>query len=70
MDKCGIKWERQPFSIISGHIEYEPMTKCGEYTCSDECYKTWAYCPHCGKSFEYKEEDLKDDNLVINEGEK
>lgn len=49
---CGIRWERQPDDLISGHVEYETMTLCGESTCSDECWKSWAFCPHCGKPFE------------------
>ena len=45
MDKCGMRW-------VKDEGESEPMTKCGNYVCSDECYKTWAFCPHCGKPFD------------------
>jgi hypothetical protein len=62
MDKCGMKWERQPDDMTSCYVEYEPMTKCGHYVCSDECYKTWAFCPHCGKLFDYVEK--QEDNRV------
>jgi hypothetical protein len=49
--KCGMRCERQPDDMISGHIEYEPMTLCGKSTCSEECWKSWAFCPYCGKPF-------------------
>lgn len=48
--KCGMTWEKHE-DIISGHYEVEPMTLCGESTCSDECWKSWSFCPYCGKPF-------------------
>lgn len=50
MDKCGMQWIKELNFV--GDIGSEPMTKCGNYVCSDECYKTWAFCPYCGKSFD------------------
>ena len=50
-ETCGITRERCPNDIQSGHIEYETLTLCGEFTCSDECWKQWEYCPYCGKKF-------------------
>jgi hypothetical protein len=48
---CGIRRVREPEDMISGHVEYETQTLCGEATCSDECWKSWAFCPYCGKPF-------------------
>ena len=48
---CGIKRVRDATDMISGHVEYETVTLCGESTCSDECWKSWSFCPHCGKPF-------------------
>ena len=49
--KCGWKVVRCPDDIISGHIEYETLTLCGEFLCKDECYKSWGFCAYCGKPF-------------------
>ena len=63
MNKCGMKWEEK--DVSTEFVFSEPMTKCGNYVCSgeeDECYKTWAFCPHCGKPFDYVEK--QEDNCV------
>jgi len=49
---CGIRRVREPDDMISGHLEYETQTLCGEATCSDECWQSWAFCPYCGKPFD------------------
>lgn len=49
---CGIHRVREPDDMISGHLEYETQTLCGEVTCSDECWQSWAFCPYCGKPFD------------------
>ena len=53
---CGIVRTREPFDFISGHLEYETRTICGEETCSDECWQYWKFCPYCGKSFDNGQE--------------
>lgn len=50
---CGVVVKRCPDDIESGHIEHETLTECGEdLDCADECWKSWSFCPYCGKSFE------------------
>ena len=49
---CGITTFKDNSDMISGHIEFETLTLCGNYLCSDECWKDWEYCPYCGKKFE------------------
>ena len=51
IEYCGIHRVKEPDDIISGHIEYETQTLCGEPTCSDECWQSWIFCPYCGKPF-------------------
>lgn len=51
MKTCGYKTVRSPCDLISGHVEYETMTLCGESLCADECYTGWEYCAYCGKKF-------------------
>lgn len=58
-EKCGIRRVKSPDDLISGHIEYETETLCGESTCSDECWKSWAFCPYCGKPFENRRALMK-----------
>ena len=50
-EKCGIKRVKQDCDLISGHIEWETTTRCGEDTCSDQCFESWSFCPYCGKPF-------------------
>jgi hypothetical protein len=40
---CGLRRIQDPDG------EMEIMTTCGDYTCSDECWRKWVYCPYCGK---------------------
>jgi hypothetical protein len=49
---CGITTFRDNYDMISGHIEFETLTLCGNDLCSDECWQNWEYCPYCGKKFE------------------
>lgn len=51
-EHCGIRRTREPDDIISGHVEFETRTLCGEDTCSDECWQSWVFCPYCGKLFD------------------
>lgn len=61
MGKCGMQWDVG--GELDAGLSSEPMTKCGNYVCSDECYKTWAFCPHCGKPFDYEEKP--DDDCMV-----
>lgn len=47
---CTIKREEYN-DDISGHFEVEVLTLCGEFTCIDECWESWSFCPYCGKPF-------------------
>lgn len=49
---CGITTFRDGYDMISGHVEFETLTLCGNDLCSDECWQRWEYCPYCGKKFE------------------
>jgi len=56
--KCGVKTTIHD-DPISGHHERETTTLCGEPTCSDECWKSWTFCPYCGKPFEETDDGSK-----------
>jgi len=44
---CTLRWEHD-----RENNEYEVLTECGYYTCSDECWTEWNFCPYCGKTFD------------------
>jgi hypothetical protein len=49
---CGWEVIKCPDDLISGHIEFETLSLCGEYICcGDECYQSWIFCPYCGRDF-------------------
>jgi len=54
-DLCGMTFEDN-LSVGSWQTEVEPLTKCGCYTFSDECWKDWIVCPYCGGKFDAKKE--------------
>lgn len=52
---CGYKTIRCPDDIISGHIEYETETLCGESLITEDYHEYWKYCPYCGKKIKHKD---------------